>query len=87
MADPFTNRAASVGGPARDIVPVTPDDAAELGFTAVALYVETAGAVTFVTAAGATRTVAMGDHAILPVGARQVLATGTTAAGIHAFRI
>ncbi len=87
MTNPFSGRAMPLGGPARDLVPVTPDDAADLGFTAVALYVETGGVVALVTAAGESRSIALADHAILPVGVQKVMATGTTASGIHAFRV
>jgi uncharacterized cupin superfamily protein len=53
----------------------------------MALYVESGGAVTFVSEKGSTRTVTLGDFAILPTGVRRVLATGTTATGIHAFTV
>lgn len=84
MANPFLNRAVSLSGPATDIVPVTPDDNADLADTAIALYVEVAGTVAFVSAAGSSRVVSLGANQILPVGASRVLATGTTASGIHA---
>ena len=88
MANPFSGRAVSINGPATDILPITPDDATDLADVAIALYVETGGVVVFDSVAGgATRTVTVGDHAILPVGARRVRATGTTAAGIHALVI
>lgn len=88
MANPFSGRAVSISGPATDIVPVSPDDATDLPDVAVALYVETGGAVVFDSVAvGATRTVTVGDRMILPVGARRVRATGTTATGIHALVI
>lgn len=84
MTNPFDDRALSLNGPATDIQPVTPSDSADLAAVAVALYVETAGTLSIVTVAGGTRTVAVTDHAILPVGVRRVNATGTTAQGIHA---
>jgi hypothetical protein len=84
MINPFTNRAASLQGPATDIQPVTPNDAEDLPVVAVALYVETGGAISFVTAAGQQRQVELPDFSILPVGVRRVDATGTTASGIHA---
>lgn len=84
MKNPFENRALPINGPAHDILPVSPDDAADIGEIAVALYVETGGSLTFVTVKGATRTVTVTDFAILPVGVSRVLATGTTASGIHA---
>lgn len=84
MTNPFKNRMPSLNGPATDLLPVTPSDSATLPHTALAIYVETAGTVVLVTAAGAQRTVKVADFAILPVGVQAVRATGTTASGIHA---
>lgn len=84
MSNPFAGRAPSLAGPAYDIMPVTPSDATVLANTAIGLYVEAAGTLVFETAKGEVRTVAVGALSILPVGARRVLATGTTASGIHA---
>lgn len=85
MSNPFENRSLSLRGPATDMVPVSPSDSADLENVAVALYVETAGAVAFISVAGESRVVAVGNNAILPVGVRRVLTAGTTAVGIHAF--
>jgi hypothetical protein len=88
MANPFSGRAVSIGGPATDILPITPNDSTDLPDVAIALYVESGGVVVFDSVANsATRTVTVGDGAILPVGARRVRATGTTANGIHALVI
>lgn len=87
MSNPFQNRVPPLSGPARDIAPVIPSDATPLNNVAVALYVETGGILALVTADGETRSISVGDFSILPVGVQQVLATGTTASGIHAFRI
>ncbi len=87
MSNPFINRAPSLSGPATDIFPVVPSDTVDFTDVALALYVETGGTVDFVTAKGNTRTVIVGDLAILPVGTQRVNATGTTAAGIHAMVI
>ncbi len=87
MTNPFTDRTPSLSGPATDIMPVTPDDSNDLSETAVALYIETAGTLSVVTAKGGSRTVAVAGNSILPVGVRRVHATGTTAAGIHAMVI
>ena len=84
MINPFTNRAGSLQGPATDIQPVSPNDQEDLPVTAIALYVETGGTVSFVTVAGQQRHVELPDFAILPVGVRRVESTGTTASGIHA---
>lgn len=85
MYDPFEGRALSLAGPAVDLLPVSPADATDLPSVAIALYVEGGGTLSFVSRAGQTRTVTLPDHAILPVAARQVNATGTTATGVHAF--
>lgn len=82
--NPFAHRARSIHGPASDAVPVTPDDAADLTMIAIALYVETGGVIVVDTVAGETRTIAVADFSILPLGVRRVRATGTTANGIHA---
>lgn len=82
--NPFAHRARSIQGPATDALPVTPDDTTDLPLVAIALYVETAGTVVVDTVAGETRTLAVTDFSILPLGATRVRATGTTAAGIHA---
>ena len=82
--DPFAHRARSIHGPATDALPVTPDDATDLPMVAIALYVETSGTVVVDTVAGETRTIAVADFSILPLGTMRVHATGTTASGIHA---
>lgn len=85
MTNPFKNRAVSLSGPTQDILPVTPNDAVDLSDVAVALYTEIGGSIALVTASGQLRTVSVSDFSILPVGVQRVLATGTTASGIHAF--
>ncbi len=87
MKNPFANRTAAPGGPARDIAPVTPNDSTDLPNVAVALYAEGAGTIAFVTEAGELRTVGVTDYALLPVGVRRVHATGTTATGLHALMV
>jgi hypothetical protein len=83
-SDPFSSRTASSAGPGRDYRPVTPSDAAPLPQPAIALYVETGGAVAFISATGASRVVNAPDFGWILCGVRQVLATGTTAVGVHA---
>jgi len=84
MSNPFTRRTMSLSGPATDIVPVVPSDSADLADIALALYIETGGALTIEPVQGAVRTVQVADFSILPVGIKRVHATGTTALGIHA---
>jgi len=85
MIDPFKNRTLSLNGPAADMLPVTPSDASDLAQVAVALYIETAGTVSVVTATGQVRSVKVASNSVLPVGVRRVRSSGTTASGIHAF--
>lgn len=87
MSNPFLNRTPSLNGPALDIIPVAPSDATDLPDVAIALYVETGGDIAVVTANGQTRTVAVSDFSYLPVGVQRVLATGTTATGLHALMV
>ena len=82
--NPFQSRIPALSGPATDALPVTPDDGADLAIVAIALYVETGGALVIDTVAGETRTLTVTDFSILPLGTRRVRATGTTATGIHA---
>lgn len=82
--NPFANRAASLSGPAVDALPVIPQDGADLPQVAIALYVETGGRLSLVTAKGETRSLMVADFSILPLGVRRVRATGTTATGVHA---
>lgn len=84
MTNPFSGRFSGLSGPARDIVPVLASDAIAFDEVAVALYIEIGGTVTFISEAGGQREVNVASYSILPVGVKQVMATGTTASGIHA---
>lgn len=87
MTNPFENRAPSLSGPATDMLPVVPDDGTDLPEVAIALYVETGGTLSLITARGGARSVTVADRSILPVGVRKVNASGTSASGIHAMVI
>lgn len=82
--NPFENRIQALSGPASDALPVIPDDADDLPHVAIGLYVETGGTVSIQTVTGATRSIAVADFSVLPIGVRRVNATGTSASGIHA---
>lgn len=84
MSNPFENRQLPLSGPATDLVPVTPSDTVDFPAFALALFVEAAGSLSFVTVFGQQRTINVPDNFILPVGVRRVNATGTTAQRIHA---
>lgn len=86
MSNPFAGR-VGLSGPADDIPAITPDDDTDLPNMAISLYITGAGNISIITAAGNPQTVAVTDFSILPVGVRRVLATGTTATGIHAFTV
>ena len=86
--NPFTSSGGNLTGFARDIVPVTPNDSADIEADAVALGITcktAAGDVVVTTVAGNDRTypIAVGEE--LPVGITRVKATGTTATGIWAY--
>lgn len=87
MTNPFENRTSSLAGPATDILPVTPNDVTEMPDVAIALYVETGGNLSVLTARGGVRSLTVANNSILPVGIKRVNASGTTATGIHAMVI
>ncbi|MDV4144323.1 hypothetical protein [Shimia sp. FJ5] len=82
--NPFADRARSISGPATDALPVVPDDSNDLPIVAIALYAESGGTVVVDTVAGETRSIAVADFSILPLGVRRIRASGTSAAGLHA---
>ena len=84
MADLFSNNADTVFSPARKMVAVTPNDSADLADIPKALLIGVGGTLT-ITAADDTSSVALTVSAgVLPVRAKRVFATGTTATGIVA---
>ena len=85
MSDRFRDYADSAGAPAYRAAAVTPNDTADLAETPKAIYVGTGGDVTLVAVgapAGAAGVVFrnLPSGALLPVRARRIAATGTTAA-------
>lgn len=63
MSNPFDSRAASLSGPGVDYAPVTPSNTTPLPDVAIALYVESGGAVRFTSQKGQTRTVTVPNSA------------------------
>jgi hypothetical protein len=59
--DIFHGRALSPAGPATDIMPVTPNDGADLAITASALFIEIGGIIEIVTVRDETRSVTVGE--------------------------
>ena len=43
MTNPFASRLVPLSGPARDLIPVSPNDTTDLTTTAVSLYIEAGG--------------------------------------------
>jgi hypothetical protein len=85
MADKFQDTSTGISGPAKNGSEVTASDAADLATASRALYVGGAGAVKITTTLGDTITFSnVPGGAILPVCARRVWSTGTTATGIVA---
>lgn len=87
MNNPFTDYAPSPQGPAHDILPVTPDDDNDLPILALAIFVETGGVLQIVTRRGQERQIIVQDQTLLPLMVRRVMASKTTAIGIHALVI
>ncbi|MEE8482764.1 MAG: hypothetical protein V3S12_05370 [Acidiferrobacterales bacterium] len=56
-----------MSGPATDIIPVTPDNVTELNEVAIALYVESGGALSVLTTRGGARSINVTDNSILAV--------------------
>lgn len=83
--DSFASAAPSLDGPADDGEVVTPHDTNELAQVSRGLYVGGAGSVALVTRKGTALTfVGVAAGTVLPVRAREVKSTGTTATGIIA---
>ncbi len=82
MMGSYAGRQANLSDPARDAFAITPDDGADLTNWALALYVGGSGDVRIVTWGGETVTFANVPVGVLPVRARRVYATGTSATGI-----
>lgn len=86
--NPWTSSGGNLTGLARDVMPVTPNDSADILADAAALGVVckgNAGDVVIVTVEGNERTYPIAAEEILPVGISRVKSTGTTATGIWAF--
>lgn len=78
MADKFKNYGSGLDSPARNAAAVNPNDGVDLPNSSRALYVGAAGDLTLDTTGGDTVTL-VGASGVLPICARRVRATGTTA--------
>jgi threonine dehydrogenase-like Zn-dependent dehydrogenase len=80
--DRYSDIPATPSQPATDLLPITPDDAADLAAVTLGLNVATPGAVRVTTKGGTTASVTLVPGVILPLRVTRVWATGTTATGI-----
>jgi hypothetical protein len=84
-SDFLGGRALSQNGPAIGLVPVVPNDTADLvQGPCRALYSATAGTIAVMDGLGGVATIVSLDAQYHPVRVRRVLATGTTATGLVA---
>ena len=83
MADHFQNLADAPDFQARRLVAVTPHDTNDLAYVTKAVYIGTGGTISII---AADDTVAVSltvqDGAVLPIRAKRIRATGTTATDI-----
>lgn len=85
MADAFSNQAPGLSSPAEKGADVTPHDSTELTNHSRALWVGGAGDVVLITTGGSTLTLKnVPAGSLLPIRAKIVKATGTTATFIVA---
>lgn len=85
--DLFATHAADSAGPARQAAALTPSDSTDLNPYAKALYVGVSGNLSIIPVGAATDTAVVFSNCPvgwLPVQARRVMATGTTASAIVA---
>ena len=84
MPDIYDDRSSGLESPGYNAAPITPDDGADLPISSRALYVGTAGDVTVTFVGGGTVTLKNAPAGILPIRARRVHATGTSAGDLVA---
>lgn len=83
MQDRYDGHATSLDGPASHGFAVTPNDATDVAEITRALYIGSGGALAVVLHSGAEATLQnVASGTLLPLRARRVKATGTTATGI-----
>lgn len=83
MQDSFENHATSLVAPAGTGFAITPADGSDLAEVTRSIYVGGAGAVSATMASGATVTfLGLAAGTILPIRARRIRSTGTTATAI-----
>ena len=85
MGNPFKGRPPVQTGIVADMIPVVNGQgkALDSGDVGVGIYVTGAGDVSFVSAAGVTRTVAAAANSYIICAVSEVNQSGTTATGVH----
>ncbi|MEX0279694.1 MAG: hypothetical protein AB3N13_00740 [Arenibacterium sp.] len=87
MQDDFADQTVALTAPATKAEVIAPDDANELAYFTRAIYVGSSGNLSVVMLSGDTVTLSnIQSGVIYPIRVRQVLSTGTTAAGIVGLR-
>lgn len=85
MSDEWKNRATSLGAPAKRFAAITPHDSTNFTIDARAIYVGVGGNIAVVSPDGDVVTfVGVQAGSILPVNARRVNSTNTTATSLVA---
>lgn len=89
MSDEFSDYADGAGAPARRVVTITPSDTADLADTPKGIYVGGGGDLALVATGAPVNAAAvvfrnLPSGALLPVRARRIAATGTTATDLVA---
>ena len=83
MADHFQNLADAPDFQARRLVAIAPHDTNDLAYVTKAVYIGTGGTVSIIAADDtAAVSLTVQDGAVLPIRAKRIRATGTTATGI-----
>ena len=83
MADHFQNLADAPDFQARLLVAITPHDTNDLAYVTKAVYIGTGGTISIIAADDtAAVSLTVQDGAVLPIRAKRIRATGTTATGI-----
>lgn len=84
MSDAFRHSADATFAPARRLLAVTPSDVADLAVIPKALHIGVGGTISIIGADDTDPVTLTVDAGLLPVRARRVRATGTTATSIVA---
>lgn len=81
-ADSFSTYSSTPDQPATGLLPITPDDNADLATPTIAINVATPGTLQVTLLDGSVGTVTVQSGHAFPIRARRIWQTGTTATGI-----